>query len=147
MAGDRARPSGPPIGSRPLPRLSPGAALWRGTITALVLVVPAAILNQLLIDAGDIEPLSVFALFFWALILLGGAAGGWAVIRLSPEADLRHAAAAAALAYVLIQTVGAVRRLIDGDEIGWVAYPMLALLMATCGMLGGMLARRWQRSS
>ena len=40
--------------------------------------------------------------------------------------------------------LGGITHLVPRDSIGWVAYPFLALLMATCGMLGGMLARRWQ---
>lgn len=128
-----------------LPELSPFQALWRGTITALVLVFPAAILNQLVVDGseGDGIPPAVF--FFWMLILLGGAAGGWAVLRLSHAAPLSYAAGAAALSYAIPQTVGVVRRLIADEPISWLGYPMLALLMATVGMLGGMLARRWQR--
>ena len=82
---------------------------------------------------------------FWALILLGGAAGGWATIRLSPAASLPYPAGAAALSYLVVQAVGVVLRLIDGDSISWLAYPFLALFMATCGMLGGMFARRWLR--
>ena len=128
-----------------LPELPPLPVMWRGVVTALVIVVPAAVLNQLLIDSGDIEATSPVTFLFWALILLGGAAGGWATIRLSPAAPLPYPAGAAALSYVLVQAVGVVLRLIDGDDVSWVAYPFLALFMATCGMLGGMFARRWMR--
>ena len=84
-------------------------------------------------------------LVFYALILLGGASGGWAVVRLSSRARLTHAAAAAALAYAIAQGIGVVLRLLRGDPLSWVAYPFLALMMACCGMLGGMFARRWQQ--
>lgn len=130
---------------RPLPVLTPGQALWRGVVTALVLVLPAGVLNQLLINSGDIEASSPFAILFWILILLGGAAGGWAVIRLSPDAPLSYPAGAAALAYGIVQAIGVLRRLVADETISWLGYPLLALLMATCGMLGGMFARRWQR--
>ncbi|CAN5587866.1 hypothetical protein BH10ACT3_BH10ACT3_24660 [soil metagenome] len=126
-----------------LPEMTPLQGLWRGTITALVVALPAGILNQFLIDSGDVEAGSPVTLLFVVLILFGGASGGWAVIRLAPTARLAHAAGAAALAYVIVQTIGVVIRLISGDDISWLSYPFLALLMATCGMLGGMFARRW----
>lgn len=126
-----------------LPELPPFQAMLRGTVTALVVVLPVAVLNQLLINSGDIEPTSPVTFLFWALILLGGASGGWATVRLSPDAPLPYPAGAAALSYVIVQAIGVVWRLIDGDDISWFAYPFLALFMATCGMLGGMFARRW----
>lgn len=128
-----------------LPELPPLQAMVRGVVTALVIVAPAAVLNNVLIESGDIEETSPVTFLFWALILLGGAAGGWATIRLSPAASLAYPAGAAALSYVLVQAVGVVLRLIDGDSISWAAYPFLAVFMATCGMLGGMFARRWLR--
>ena len=128
-----------------LPELPPLQAMVRGVVTALVIVAPAAVLNNVLIEGGDIDETSPATFLFWALILLGGAAGGWATIRLSPAASLPYPAGAAALSYLLVQAVGVVLRLIDGDPISWVAYPFLALFMATCGMLGGMFARRWLR--
>lgn len=126
-----------------LPELEPGQAFWRGIVTTLVVTLPAGILNQILVDSGDIETDSPLAMIFWLLILLGGAAGGWAVIRLAPTARLGLAAGAAAVAYVITQSFGVIKRLIEGEHISWLAYPFLALLMATCGMLGGMFARRW----
>ena len=132
-----------PAGRPELPHLSPTQAMVRGTVSALVVVAPAAVFNQMLIDSESSEPTSPVAFLFWALILLGGAAGGWATIRLSPDASLSWAAGSAALAYAIVQAVGVILRLVDGDSISWAAYPFLALLMATCGMLGGLFARRW----
>mgnify|MGYP006387011927 CR=1 FL=1 len=40
----------PPVrGELALPDLSPGQALWRGTVTALVVVLPAAIFNNVVV--------------------------------------------------------------------------------------------------
>lgn len=128
-----------------MPDLAPMQALWRGTITALVVVLPVAVLNNVVVAGGDTT--SPLVLLLFALILLGGAAGGWAVIRLSSTARLPHAAGAAALAYVIAQSIGVVLRLVRGDDLSWVGYPFLALLMATCGMLGGMFARSWQQQN
>ncbi len=135
--------SGPGPTGYALPELTPVQGLWRGTITALVVALPAGILNQLLVDSGDIEKSSPITFLFVALILFGGASGGWAVIRLAPSARLSYAAGAAALAYVLVQGTGVVLRLISHEKISWLSYPFLALLMATSGMLGGLFARRW----
>lgn len=135
--------SGPGPTGHTLPEIEPIQALWRGAVTALVVALPAGILNQFLVDSGEISAGSPFALLFWVLILFGGAAGGWAVIRLSPAARLSYAAAAGALAYAVVQGVGVIKRLIQGDSISWLAFPLLAVLMATCAMLGGMYARRW----
>ena len=133
----------PGPGGTVMPELEPLQALWRGIITGLVLVMPAAILNNLLIDDGTIEPGHPATFLFWLFILLGGAAGGWATIRLAPSAQLAHAAAAGAGAYLAAQAVGVVLRLISGEPISWLAFPFMAILMATCGMLGGMFARKW----
>ncbi|MEZ5238202.1 MAG: hypothetical protein R2716_04430 [Microthrixaceae bacterium] len=126
--------------------LSPAQATWRGAVTALVVALPVAVFNQLLVSSGDIEGDSPVALLFWLLILFGAAAGGWGVLRLSPGAGLAHAAGAGALAYVVVQTIGVVSRSLRGESLSWFAFPLLALLMATAAMLGGMFARRWNRT-
>ncbi len=117
--------------------------MWRGSVTALVVAAPVAIFNQLLISAGDIESDSPFTLLFRLLILFGAAAGGWAVLRLCPEASLAHASGAGAIAYVVVQSIGIARRLMAGDDLSWIAFPLLILMMATAAMLGGMFGRRW----
>lgn len=141
---DPSRPNpSRPDGSMALPDLTPPQALWRGTVTALVVVLPVAVLNNVVVAGGE-SAASPLVLVFFGLILLGGAAGGWAVIRLSSTAGLPHAAAAGALSYVIAQSLGVVLRVLRGDELNWLGYPFTALMMATCGMLGGMFARRWQ---
>lgn len=125
--------------------MSPIRAVWRGAVTALVVALPIAVFNQLLVSAGDVEEGSPVVLLFWLLILFGAAAGGWGVLRLAPDAALSHAAAAGALAYVVVQGIGIVSRLARGEPLSWVAFPLLALMMATAAMLGGMFGRRWNR--
>jgi hypothetical protein len=126
---------------RRLPELPPGRSMLQGALSAVVVVLPAGVLNQLVVGGETGTPPIAFVL--WAVILVGGAAGGWATIRLSPTAPLPYAAGAAALAYGAVQAIGVVRRLLVGGDISWLAYPFLALLMATCGTLGGLFARRW----
>ena len=124
--------------------LTPTAAVRQGILTALVLALPAALLNVLVVDQEGSSSPWKFAL--WFVILFGAAAGGFAVLRLSPTATLVHAASAGFWTYVLVQGIGVVRRLFAGQPISWLAFPFLALLMATCGMLGGALARRWEQT-
>lgn len=126
---------------RELPQMSPSAALVRGMFTALVLFVPAAVLNLVATRSTDGGAPVVAAIFYLA-ILLGAGAGGWATIRLSNDAPLWAASAAPSAAYLIVQGVGVLRRLVSGDELRWGAYLFLVLLVATCGMLGGMFARR-----
>lgn len=128
-----------------VPDLPPEQAYLRGVVTTLVVALPVGILNQLLVSGGDVDTASPVVLFLWVLIMFGAAAGGWAVRRLSPGAHLAWAAAAAATAYLLVQAVGVLRRLIWGGRINWVAYPFLALLMACCGVLGAVYAGRVTR--
>ena len=130
---------------RSLPPMSPPQAYWRGTVTALVVALPAGVMNQVLVSGGDIDPGSPWTFLFWILIMLGGAAGGWAVRRHAPGSHLAWAAGAAATAYVVVQAIGVVRRLVTGDPISWIAYPFLALLMATCGVMGAAYAGRMTR--
>ncbi|MCB1271258.1 MAG: hypothetical protein M9942_06225 [Microthrixaceae bacterium] len=120
-------------------------AMWRGVVTALVVALPVAVFNQLLVAGGDIDGDSPAVLVFWLLILFGAAAGGWGVIRLCPDAGLPRAAASGAITYLIVQAIGVVARTVRGEEISWLAYPLLLLLMATAAMLGGMFGRYWQR--
>ena len=124
--------------------LTPSAAVRQGVLTALTVALPAALLNVLLVYKEGTSSPWKFAL--WFVILFGGAAGGFAVLRLSKSAGLAHAASAAFWAYVVVQGIGVVRRLFSGAPISWIAFPFLALLMATCGMLGGALERKWERN-
>lgn len=125
------------------PSLSPLQAVWRGAVTALVVALPVAALNQYLVGSGDIQGDSPVVLLFWLLIFFGAAAGGWGVLRLCPTAALAHAAGAGAIAYVVVQAIGVVTRTLRDEPLSWAAFPLLALMMATAAMLGGMVARRW----
>ncbi|MCZ7629261.1 MAG: hypothetical protein M5U19_09425 [Microthrixaceae bacterium] len=126
-----------------VPSLSPAQAVWRGAVTALVVALPVAVFNQLLVSNGDIDGDSPVVLLFWLLIFFGAAAGGWAVLRLCPTAALAHAAGVGAIAYLVVQAIGVVTRTIRDEPLSWAAFPLLALMMATAAMLGGMFARRW----
>lgn len=134
-------------GAREFPQMTPPQAFWRGVATTLTLAVPAALLNLWLVEGDKGDSRTPLAMLLWIVILLGAGAGGWATIRLSEQAPLSYAAGSAALAYVVVQGFGVIRRVVAGDHISWLGYPFLMLLMATCGMLGGMFARRWTQQN
>ena len=105
---------------------------------ALCWLVPAALLN-LLASSSDSRAL-MFLTF--CLILLGFAFGGFAVVRFRLENPLQHAAAAALLAYVVIQAVGILVAIVRDRDINPVGIVFTALLAACTGMLGAVLGLR-----
>lgn len=129
-----------------LPQAAPLTALRNGIISGFVIVLPVGILNQWLIDTERIESSSPIVFLFYALIMLGAASAGWATIRLSERASLGYAAVAGAMTYIIVQLLGILRRLLFTDlSVNWFAYPFFASLMAVCGTLGGLFARKWIR--
>jgi predicted permease len=119
-------------------------AVLIGAVVAAVIVVPAAFFNDAVApDEGDDASAAVFLAF---LLILGGlAAGGFVAGRLQPNTPLLHGAAAAALTYVAIQGVLAVRKVVIDEPVSWLAIVFLTLLAASCGMAGGLLAS-WRHS-
>ena len=111
-------------------------AVWRAGLSLAFLFLPIALIMETL-ELSDLE-----ALPFFALILFLGAVGGFGAAKLAPERPLPNGAAAAAFGYVLVQGLGVILHLVQGEENAWLTYIFLALLMATCGMLGAMVERR-----
>ncbi len=116
-------------------------AIWRAGLSASCFLLPLAIVQQVTRPKGAALALCyLLYLFFAAVAGFGGA-------KLAPERRLPNGAAAAALGYVVVQVVGIVRRVVSDDPIRPLAYISLALLMATCGMFGAMLERRWSQTT
>lgn len=120
-------------------------AVAAGAGVALAICVPAAILAQVLDEAGSVEDDSSWLLVLFGVILFGMATGGYVAANLRLDAPLTNSAVAAVAAYLLVQTVGAVRLLAAGDDVTWAAIPFFALLSATAGMVGGLVADRRAR--
>ena len=112
------------------------SAIWRAGLSASFLLLPVAILQQVLRPSGSGQFL------FYLLYLVLAAVAGFGGAKLAQERPIPNGAAAAALGYLVVQAVGVLRRLFDSDPIRPLAYISLALLMATCGMFGAMLERR-----
>ncbi len=121
-------------------------AIWRPGLSVSVVLLPIGIAQQVLIDDRVIpRGGSTAALFFFGYLFLGAVAG-FGAARLAPARPLPHGAAAAALAYAVVQGIGIIRHLVVGRSlVSPVSFAYLALLMATCGMLGAMLGRRINR--
>ena len=111
-------------------------AIWRAGLSLAFLFLPIALIMESL-ELSDTE-----ALPFFAVILFLGAVGGFGAAKLAPDRPLPNGAAAAAFGYVLVQGIGVIRHLFTGEDSTVLTYIFLALLMATCGMLGAMLERR-----
>lgn len=120
-------------------------AVAAGAGVALAICVPAALLAQLLDESDTVDDNSSWLIVLFGVILVGMAIGGFVAANLRLDAPLANSAVAALAAYLLVQTIGAVRLLASGEEVTWAAIPFFALLSVSAGMAGGLLADRRAR--
>ncbi|MFN0091475.1 MAG: hypothetical protein ACKVWR_14600 [Acidimicrobiales bacterium] len=105
--------------------------IWPAALRGVVIVAPAAVLAQLLADRSP-----ALASLLGLVVLVGlGAAGRFAAKR-SPDAPLKHGAAAAALTFGVVQGVGAARRIAAGEPVSWLGFVSTGLFAACIGLLG-----------
>lgn len=119
-------------------RLDPRAVL-AGAAVSLVIAVPPAVLAQIQSDRDALEG-SNWVLALFAVVLMAFIAGGYVSAKRAEGEPLTNGAVAALLAYLLVQGVGIIRRLADGDEIRWLGIVFAALLAASCGTVGAIVA-------
>ncbi len=116
----------------------------RGAATCLILGAPAAVVSSLL---AEHEHSHRGLLSILSLALLGGfALGGFAAGRGSADLPAKHAAAAAAVAFVIIQALGALARVSRGAPLSPARIVLSCLLSMSVAALGGLLARRARSS-
>lgn len=120
-------------------------AVAAGAGIALAICVPAALLAQLLDESGTVDDNSSWLIVLFGVILVGMGIGGFVAANLRLDAPLTNSAVAALAAYLLVQTIGAIRLLTSGGQVTWAAIPFFALLSASAGMAGGLLADRRAR--
>ncbi len=108
----------------------------------MMIVVPSAILATLLVSDGSS---TAWSLLFGVLTLVGFIVAGFGAGRLRSDTPMAHGAAAAVVAYAVLQVFGLVRRLAAGDSINWLSYPLTALLAATMGIIGALFAEWYGR--
>ena len=116
---------------------------WRaagtGALAALVLALPAALMGAIVV--GDDSNNGVFV--FYLLIMAGILAGGFVAGSKRPDAPLTHGAVAAVLAYAVAQALAILVKAVGGSHLASPAvYIFNALLMASLGVVGGLLAER-----
>lgn len=119
-------------------RLDPRAVLF-GAVVSLVIAVPPAVLAQIQSDRDALEG-SNWVLALFAVVLIAFVAGGYAAAKRTRREPLVNGALAAVAAFVVVQGYGVVRRLADGDEIRWFGILFAALLAASCGTVGAIVA-------
>lgn len=112
-----------------------------GALTTIVLAVPPALLGVVLSDDGTLEGSSWVPLLF-AWIIVAFVAGGFVAARAQAHAPSVHGAAAAFCGYALVQAVGIVRHLAADEPLAWLSIAFSALLAASTGLVGGLLANR-----
>lgn len=116
-----------------------------GAGVALAICVPAAILAQVLDQAGTVDDDPSWLVVLFVVIVLGMGVGGHVAGLRQLDAPLSNGAVAALAAYLLVQTIGAIRLLASGDTVTWAAIPFFALLASAAGMTGGFVAERRTR--
>lgn len=124
-----------------LPRLERRSILTGAAVTIL-LALPPALIGLVRADDELNGSGWVPLIFFWTLAAF--VVGGFVAARPQPHAPLAHGAVAVLLAYAVVQGIGAVVDVND-DGVAWLSIPFLALLAASTGMIGGMVAD-WLRA-
>lgn len=113
-------------------------AVGIGAVVAIAVALPAALVAQVVVDdAGD-----SLSFVFFALVLFGFAAGGFAAARHEPDAPFTNGALAALLAFAVVQGLGAVRRAIIDDPVSLGSVLFAVLLALPAGVLGAVVADR-----
>lgn len=113
-------------------------AIAVGAAVAIAITLPAALLAEVLVDNDD----STLGPPLFLLVLVGFGLGGFMAARRAPTAPLSNGAVAALVAYVIIQGVGVVRRVIADETVSPAGIVFAALLASSTGLLGAFLARR-----
>lgn len=117
-----------------------------GAAVALLIAVPPAVIAQVQSDRDALEG-SNWVLVLFGVVLIAFMVGGNVAARRGGDTPLVNGAVAALVAYALVQGYGIVRRLADGDDIRWVGIVFAALLAASCGTVGAIVATMRERNT
>jgi putative membrane protein (TIGR04086 family) len=114
-------------------------AIGAGVLAALVLALPAGLIGAVVVNDESNNGVFVFFLVIMAGMLVGGFVAG----SKRPDTPLTHGALAAVIAYALAQTITVLARLVGDNKLRSPAvYTFNALLMASLGVVGGLIAER-----
>ena len=113
-------------------------------IAGLLVLVPAIVVLTLVLDDSS----ATFWIYVFGLIMVFGfATAGYGAGRMRSDTPMIHGAVAGFGCYVVIQTFGALFRLLRGDEINPLQYPFLAMFSAALGASGALFADWYRRRS
>lgn len=111
-------------------------------LAGLLVLVPAIVVLTLVLD----DSASTFWIYLFGLIMLFGfLTAGYGAGRGRSDTPMIHGAIAGLGCYVVIQTFGAVSRLVRGDDINPLQYPFLAVFSAAIGASGALFADWYRR--
>jgi len=114
-------------------------AVGAGVLAALVLALPAGLIGAVVVTDESNNGVFVFFLVIMAGMLIGGFVAG----SKRPDSPLTHGAVAAVIAYAAAQTVTVIVRLLGDNKLrSPVVYVFNLLLMASIGVVGGLIAER-----
>src|SRR4051794_33868130 len=116
---------------------------WRAVVigagAALALALPAGLIGAIVVE--DDANNGVF--IFFLLIMIGMLVGGFVAGSKRPDSPFTHGALAAVVAYAVAQLATLIVRALDGSDLrSPVVYVFNALLMASLGVVGGLIAER-----
>ena len=117
-------------------------AVLRGASIAICICLPAALVAQALVDVDEGEDPSNVVFVFFALVLAGFALGGWWAARAAPTAPFSNGAVAALAAFVVIQGVALVVRVVGDEPVNVPALVFNATVAYGAGLLGALVWRR-----
>ncbi|MCP5026436.1 MAG: hypothetical protein GY929_09145 [Actinomycetia bacterium] len=117
-------------------------AVVSGALAGLVVLVPAAVLAQLVVDDGTGAGTKAF---FFAIVVFGLLTAGFGGARVGHLAPLSSGLLSALLAWAAVQGFGVVRRLVGGDAVSWGAVIFAGSVAATAGVTGAVFSNWFQR--
>jgi hypothetical protein len=113
-----------------------------GAALSLAVILVTMVLFELVDASVGIGRGSNWVFLFYALALIGLVAGGRRAARRRPDAPLLHGVLAVLAAYGVVAVIGLVLRVTTDRDIDPVALAFNALMAASAGILGTVLAER-----
>ncbi len=117
-------------------------AVRTGATLSLAVILATIVLVEVLDAAIGFDPGSNWVFLFYGLALAGLMAGGWRAARRRPDAPLLHGVLAVLAAYALIALAVLAFRIATDRDVDPVALAFNALMAASAGILGTVLAER-----
>ncbi|MEM8708058.1 MAG: hypothetical protein AAGE98_16465 [Actinomycetota bacterium] len=112
------------------------SAVQRGALLCLVIATPAAVISRLLTDDGDEATTSNWVFVALLAIVVAYLVGGAAAGRRATVAPFFNGAVATLSAFLVVQVIAGVIRVVQGDSISPIGVIFNALLAATIGVVG-----------